>query len=164
MDAKPGARKLRPAAYALGSLLGLAAIRCGDAARAPAHDGADAADAGTHADREADTSSHDATPRVECASRASSPPSCSTGSCTEDEDCFTQVSCGPLASGERICTAETDLGDAGGDDSCHKRCESVSECAPGERCARYLFFGCKDFNGYPQGRGICCGGGASECL
>lgn len=86
-----------------------------------------------------------------CASSSAVEAAC-TDQCESGEICFTQVSCGTLSEGGSSC--RLGAGDAG-DDRCHRACSDTSECNSGEECVRIRFFGCTDFNGFPNGRGIC---------
>ena len=73
--------------------------------------------------------------------------------CGSGEVCFTQVICGPLPDGGSACSVGPGTV---GDDRCHRACDSSSVCSAGEQCIRYQFFGCSDYNGGPNGKGICC--------
>jgi hypothetical protein len=76
---------------------------------------------------------------------------CDVTGCAADEVCFTQVSCGPA--GNPSCT----LGSQDrADNTCHRSCTDSSTCAAGQECVKKVYFGCSDFNGPPEGRGICC--------
>jgi len=103
----------------------------------------------------ADGSTHDAgSPCARTGSMAMCFENCGSGAV-----CFTQVICGPLADGGTTCFMGSG---AVGDDRCHRACDSSSDCAAGEECIRYQFFGCSDFNGGPNGRGICCPAGGCQ--
>jgi hypothetical protein len=90
--------------------------------------------------------------------RTGSMPTC-FGNCGPGEVCFTPVICGPLADGGGTCS----LGSSTvGDHRCHRACDSSSACAAGEECVRYQFFGCTDYTGGPNGKGICCPAGGCQ--
>ncbi len=88
--------------------------------------------------------------RAVCANRAAA--QCGPA-CPSNELCFTQVSCGLLPDGGSVCT---DTGGVGGDDRCHRSCQLDGEsCPAGEVCRQRPFFACTDFNGWPEGHGLC---------
>lgn len=82
-----------------------------------------------------------------CARTSGEAVTCS-GTCGVNEVCFTQVSCGA----EGTCLLASD---EPADDRCHRTCASTDDCGDGETCSFIRFFGCGDFNGGAQGRGIC---------
>lgn len=108
------------------------------------------ADAGNDAAR-----ADDASGAIVCAQHSGAEGTC-FAVCPADQVCFTQVVCGRLSGGGRVCSGEKD---GPGDDLCHRSCENDEQCGPGESCARYSFYGCGDYNGE---RGICCPAGG--CL
>jgi hypothetical protein len=84
-----------------------------------------------------------------CASRAEA--TCFENGCLAGEVCLTQVSCGLVQDGGRICVPPSA---PGGDDRCHRECTGDVDCAAGEACFKYEFFGCFDYNGNFDG--VCC--------
>jgi hypothetical protein len=73
--------------------------------------------------------------------------------CSEGETCFTQLACAlhPDGGGGTCGYLE-----GHGDDRCHRMCKSSVDCSPDEFCFHVQFYGCSDYNGAPNGRGICC--------
>ena len=106
---------------------------------------------GSSADAGAPESGTDAASGVSCATHDGSTASC-LGTCGAGELCFTQVSCGPDSDGGPCSVVRA----TDGDDKCHPACDANKECPAGLVCQSYLFFGCADFNGFPDGKGICC--------
>lgn len=80
-----------------------------------------------------------------------------TAVCAANEECFTPVGCGLTGDidGGFACGRNGD-DEERGDDTCHRKCDTSSECPMGEDCFHVLFLGCQDYNGYPNGKGICC--------
>jgi hypothetical protein len=105
----------------------------------------DAADGSSREDLDAG-SERDAVTSIgaACASRTSL--TCSRN-CLSNEVCFTQILC-PIGPEATPCSALS-----GGDDRCHRKCGSPSDCAQGEDCFRQGVLECTDFG---RQEGICC--------
>lgn len=63
-----------------------------------------------------------------------------TVACPNGEACNSSIACGPPANGVWSCRETSDVPD----ERCHRKCESLEDCAPGEDCVEGGNFGCDD--------------------